>query len=74
MGYGLVNGFIDRLYTPLGTTSNYSADNLKITTAPAKAFAAYWVFTSHCLATASNSGGSSASRAHVVTFRRTTRN
>jgi hypothetical protein len=25
MGYGLVNGFIDHLYTPLGTISNYSA-------------------------------------------------
>jgi hypothetical protein len=23
-GYGLVNGFIDQLYTPLKTTSNYS--------------------------------------------------
>jgi hypothetical protein len=25
MGYGMVNGFIDHLYTSLGTTSNYSA-------------------------------------------------
>jgi hypothetical protein len=36
-------GFIDHFYTPLGTTSNYSAianlHTLQITTAPAKAFA-----------------------------------
>jgi hypothetical protein len=25
MGYGLMNGFADDLYTPLRTTSNYSA-------------------------------------------------
>jgi hypothetical protein len=40
MGHGLVNGFIDRLYTPLGTTSNYSAivnqHTLQIITVPAK--------------------------------------
>jgi hypothetical protein len=41
---GLVNGFIDHLYTPLGNTSNYSAiadlHTLQITTAPAKPFPA----------------------------------
>jgi hypothetical protein len=40
--YGLVNGFIDHLYTPLRTTSNYSAIAklyiLQITSAPAKPF------------------------------------
>jgi hypothetical protein len=25
MDFGLANGFIDHLYTPLGTTSNYNA-------------------------------------------------
>jgi hypothetical protein len=43
MGYGLVNGFIDHLYTPLRTASNYSAianrHTLQITTAPTKPFA-----------------------------------
>jgi hypothetical protein len=42
MGYGLVNGFIAHLYTPLGTTRNYNAisnlQNLQITTAPVKPF------------------------------------
>jgi hypothetical protein len=37
-----MNGFIDYLYTPLGTTSNYSAiadlHTLQITAAPAKPF------------------------------------
>jgi hypothetical protein len=37
-----LNGFIDRLYIPLGTTNNYSAiaelHILKITTAPTKSF------------------------------------
>jgi hypothetical protein len=40
--FGLVNGFIDHLYTQLGTTSNYSATadphNSEITTAPAMLF------------------------------------
>jgi hypothetical protein len=52
-------------YTPLGTTSNYSASanlhNSQITAAPAKPFAACYVFTSCSLATASNSGDFSAS-------------
>jgi hypothetical protein len=42
MGYGWMNGFIYHLYTPLGTTSNYSAignpHNPQITTALAKHF------------------------------------
>jgi hypothetical protein len=76
-GYGLVNGFIDYLYTALGTTRNYSTivnlHSSKITTASATPSPAC------CLqqpfpATASNSGDSSASRAHVVTVRRITRN
>jgi hypothetical protein len=54
-GYGLVNGFIDHLYAPLGTTRNYSAisnlHTLQITTASAKSFPAYSVFTSRSLAT-----------------------
>jgi hypothetical protein len=69
-GYGLENGFIDHLYTPLGTTSNYSATanfhNSQTTTAPAKPFPACCVFTTRSLATASNSGDSSASRAQVL--------
>jgi hypothetical protein len=44
MGFGLVNGFIDNIYTILGTTSNYRATanlhNSKITTAHAKPFPA----------------------------------
>jgi hypothetical protein len=66
MGYGLDIGFVDHLYTPLGSTGNYSAvanlNNLRITTAPARPFPACYVLTSHSLATASNSGYSSASR------------
>jgi hypothetical protein len=52
------------------TTSNYSATaslhNSQITTAPAKPFLACCVFTSCSLATASNSGDSSASRSQVL--------
>jgi hypothetical protein len=66
----MVNEFIDNLYTGLGTTSNYSATaNLhysQITTAPAKPFPACYVFTSRFLATASNSGDSSALRAQIL--------
>jgi hypothetical protein len=65
MEFELDIGFIDHLYTRLGTTSNYSAaDNLhnsQTTTAHAKPFPACCVFTSRSLATASNSGNSSAS-------------
>jgi hypothetical protein len=70
MGFGLMSGFIDRLYTQLGKTSNYSTTaNLhisQITTAPAKHFPACCVFTSRSLAVASSSGDSSASRAQVL--------
>jgi hypothetical protein len=59
-----VNGFVDHLYTPLGTTSNYSAlDNLhtlQITTAHAKP-QSFIIFRSRCLVTALNNGDSSAS-------------
>jgi hypothetical protein len=69
-GFALVVGFIDHLYTRLGATDNYnvSADlhTLPMTTAPAKFFPAYSVFTSRSLATASNSGVSSASPAQVL--------
>jgi hypothetical protein len=58
-------GFIDHLYPRLGTTSNYGATaelhNSQITIAPAKPFPACCSFTSRSLATASNSGDSSAS-------------
>jgi hypothetical protein len=51
-------------------TSNYSTTanlhNSQITTAPAKPFPAWCVFTSRSLETASNSGDSSASRAHLL--------
>jgi hypothetical protein len=64
-GFGLDIEFIDPFTTRLGTAYNYSIiDNihiLQITTAHAKSFPACWVFTSHCLLTASNSGDSSAS-------------
>jgi hypothetical protein len=57
------------LHAPLGTTNNYSdIANLhivQITTAPAKPFPACCVLTSPSLATASNSGDSSSSRAQV---------
>jgi hypothetical protein len=56
-GFGLDIGFIDHLYTRLGTTSNYSATanlhNSQITSAPAKPFPACCVFTSRSLVTAS---------------------
>jgi hypothetical protein len=67
-----VNGFTDHLYTRLVSTSNYSATanlhNSQIITAPAKPFPACCVFTSLSLATASNSGDSSASRAHAIPY------
>jgi hypothetical protein len=68
-GFGLVSGFIDHSYTPLRTTSNYSAianlQTLQIATAPAKHFQACCVFTNRSLSTASNSEDSSASLAQV---------
>jgi hypothetical protein len=64
-----VNGFIEKFYTPLGTTSNYSSTanrhNSQITTVPAKPFPACCVFISRSLALASNSGDSSALRAQL---------
>jgi hypothetical protein len=70
MGYGLVNGFIDHLHTPIGTTSNYSAitnlHTLQITTVPAKPFPVCCFITSHLLATASTNGDSSGSCAQVL--------
>jgi hypothetical protein len=70
MGFGLVNGFIDHLYTWLRTTSIYCATtnlhNSQITTAPAKPFPFCCVLTSRSLAMASNSGDSSASCTQVV--------
>jgi hypothetical protein len=76
--YGLMNGFIDHLYTPLGTTSDYRAianfHILKITITPAAPFPVCCVFNSRSIATASNNGDSSASRAHVVIVRRKSRN
>jgi hypothetical protein len=71
-GFGLVNGFVDHLYTWLVSTSKYSATtdlrNSQITTAPAKPFSACSIFTSHSLATASNSGDPSASGAKVLSL------
>jgi hypothetical protein len=62
---------LTHLYTPLGTTSMYGAiANLhtsQITTAPAKPFPACCDSNSRSLATACNSGDSSASRTHVDT-------
>jgi hypothetical protein len=69
-GFGLANGFIDALYTPLGTASNYSATadlhNLQINTVHAKHFPAYCFFTRRFLATAFNSGDASVSRSQVL--------
>jgi hypothetical protein len=49
MGSGLVNGFIDRLYKLLGSTSNYSVitnlHNSQIITATAKPFPACCVYS-----------------------------
>jgi hypothetical protein len=79
--YGVWIGELDlltQLYTPHETTSNYIAianlHTLQITTEPAKPFLACCVFNSRFIATASNSGNSSAFRAHVVTVRRISRN
>jgi hypothetical protein len=65
-----MNGCTDDLYTPLGTTSNYSATaslhNSQITTAPAKSLPVFCVFTSRSLAKVSNSGDFLALRAQVL--------
>jgi hypothetical protein len=66
----LVSGFIYYLYTQLGTRSNYSATansyNSQINTVPAKPFPPFCISISRSLATTSNSGDSSASRAQVL--------
>jgi hypothetical protein len=69
-GFGLVNGFIEYLYTQHGTTSTYNATvelhTFHITTALAKQIRACSVFTSRSLTTASSNGNSSASRPQVL--------
>jgi hypothetical protein len=64
MGFGLVIGFIEHLYTPLRSTSNYSVtDNLhtlQTTTAHYKP-QSFVVFPSRYLVTALNNADSSAS-------------
>jgi hypothetical protein len=69
---------LTHLYIPLGTAGNYSATanlhNSQITTATAKPSPACSVFNSRSLASASNSEDSLASRAHVITARRISRN
>jgi hypothetical protein len=76
--FWLVNGFIDHFYTPLGTTSNYSATanlhNSQITISTAKPFPACCVFANRSLATASNNGDSWASRAQVLPSQRPVQN
>jgi hypothetical protein len=77
-GYGLDIGFIDHLYTPLETTSNYSANanlhTLQITAVNTKFSPSRSAFNSRSLATASNSGDSSCSRSQVLPVRRISRN
>jgi hypothetical protein len=77
-GYGLVNRFIDHLYTPLGTTSNYSATanlrTLQITASNIKIFQARTLFNSCFLVTDVNSGDSSASHIQVLPVRPISRN
>jgi hypothetical protein len=62
--------WILHILTQIGITSNYNATanlhNSQITTAPAKLFPAFCVFTSSSLATASNSEDSSVSRPQVL--------
>jgi hypothetical protein len=69
----LETGFIDHLYTSPGTTSNYSVianlHTLQITTASDKPFSSLLCLHQPFLATASNSGDSSASRAQVLSSR-----
>jgi hypothetical protein len=68
-------GFIDHLYTPLGTTSITTALSLISTLWKSQQhqlslLPACCVFNSLSLATAFNSGDSSSSRAHVVSVQR----
>jgi hypothetical protein len=66
------------LFTQLGNTSHYSAiayfHNSQITAANTKSSPACSVFNSRSLATASNSGYSSASRAQILPLHRISRN
>jgi hypothetical protein len=75
--YGLDIGFIDTTHTPLGTTSNDSATanlhNSQFTTSTDRPFPACCVFNSRSLATASNSGESSAFRARSYCHSRSCR-
>jgi hypothetical protein len=69
MGFELVAGFIDHFYTQPVTTSNYSAIAISTThksTQHPLSFFQPAVFTSRSLATDSNTGDSSASRAQVL--------
>jgi hypothetical protein len=63
-------GFIALIHSRLVTTSNYSATanlhNSQFTTTPAMPFPARCVFNNRSLAPTSNSGDSSASRAHAL--------
>jgi hypothetical protein len=65
-----VNEFTDYLHTPFRTTKIYNPvanlHNPQITTAPAKSFPAFFVFTSNSLTTTSNTEDSSASRAQIL--------
>jgi hypothetical protein len=67
---GVWIGFIDHMYTPLRTTSNYSDTanfhSSQIITAPNKPFSSLLCLTSCSLTMASNSGDSSASHAQVL--------
>jgi hypothetical protein len=68
-GIDWITTFVEHLYTQLVTKSNYNAiadvHTLQIITAHAKHFPACCVLTSRSLATASNTGDSSATRAQV---------
>jgi hypothetical protein len=62
----LDTGFVAHLNISLGYRATANLHTLQFTTAPAKPFPACCVLTSCSLATASNSGDSSASRAQVL--------
>jgi hypothetical protein len=75
MGFGLVSGLIDNLYTPLETTSNYNSKaNLHTLQFTVKHTLVFSVLTSRILATDVNSRDSSADRANVLPVRRISRN
>jgi hypothetical protein len=77
-GFGLVNGFIDHLFTWLRTASSCSTitnlHNLQITTALAKPFHACCVFTNHSMASASDVGNSLSLHAQVLSSQTPTQN